>query len=123
MVELREDKVLERFSLYSGEAEEEAARWELCKALCGECRAWVEGQAAEGAGHSPGLLESLAAAEAFYQLALIDGALAPESVSAPELKLEMGRREERAKQLAMEKRQACRGLLREQGFYFGSVKA
>lgn len=123
MVELRDDKVLAKFSLYSGETESQELRWELCKALCAECQEWVAQQAAEGA--APGLerLESLAAAEAFYQLVLIDDALTPESLSAPELKIELGRRGEKALRLAEEKRKACEGLLQEAGFYFGSVQA
>ena len=121
MAELREEKVLEKFSLYSGEKEEDEARWALCKALCRECREWIGGLVEKGAEESLGPLEALAAAEAFYQLTLIDEALCPESVSAPEIKLEMGRRGEKALGLAEEKRRACRGLLREDGFYFGSV--
>lgn len=123
MAELREEQVLEKFSLYSGEDGGDEARWALCRALCGECREWVGEQAREGAGEGLERLEALAAAEAFYQLALIDGALAPGSVSTPELKLEQGRREEKALRLAEEKRAACGGLLREKGFYFGSVQA
>lgn len=121
MAELRENQVIKKFSLYSGEAEEESPRWELCRSLCGECMGWIGSQAHDGDGLE--LLESLAAAEAFYQLTLIDETLAPESVSAPELKLEMGQRGEKAQKLAEEKRKACSGLIREKGFYFGSVKA
>ncbi len=123
MDRLREAEVLKKFSLYSGEEEDEGARWALCKALCGECGEWIEGQAAGDGEKGRELLESLAAAEAFYQLVLLDGALAPESLSSPEVKLEMGKREEKALKLAEEKRRACGGFLREDGFYFGSVQA
>ncbi len=122
MVTLREEQVLEKFCLYSGEAEEESPRWALCRGLCEECREWIEGEALGGAQELPAL-EALAAAEAFYQLALLDDVLTPESLSAPELKLEMGKRAEKALLLVQEKRAACRGSLRETGFYFGSVKA
>lgn len=123
MDRLREAEVLKKFSLYSGEEEAEGARWALCKALCGECGEWIESKAAGEGEKGLGLLESLAAAEAFYQLVLLDGALAPESLSSPEVKLEMGKREEKALKLAEEKRRACGGFLREEGFYFGSVRA
>lgn len=121
MAELREASVLKKFSLYSGETEEQTPRWELCKSLCGECMGLVGSQALDGGSLEP--LESLAAAEAFYQMTLIDETLAPESVSAPELKLEMGQRGEKARKLLEEKRRACRGLVQEKEFYFGSVKA
>lgn len=122
-MELREVKVLEKFSLYSDEQKDETPRWQLCKALCGECRQWIGEEAREGNEDALERLEALAAAEAFYQLALIDDALTPEGVSSPELKLEMGRRGEKARKLAEEKRLACKGVLREEGFYFGSVQA
>lgn len=123
MKRLREDEVLKKFSLYSGEEEDEGPRWELCRALCRECGEWIGNKAAGEGEKGLGLLESLAAAEAFYQLVLLDGALTPESLSSPEVKLEMGKREEKALKLAREKRQACKGFLQEEGFYFGSVKA
>ncbi len=123
MVELREDQVREKFLLYSGESEEDAARWALCMALCAECREWVGAQAVEGAQGGLERLEALAAAEAFYQLTLVDDVLTPESVSSPELKLDMGRRGEKALRLAQEKKAACTELLRENGFYFGCVQA
>lgn len=123
MVELREDQVREKFSLYSGEAEDDSPRWALCKALCAECTEWIGAQASEGAQNGLERLEALAAAEAFYQLTLVDDVLTPESLSAPELKLEMGRRGEKALGLVQEKRAACRELLRENGFYFGCVGA
>lgn len=123
MAELREEMVLDKFSLYSGETEEDARRWELCCALCEDCRKWVEDQVLPGWESIQEQLESLAAAEAFYQLTLVDEALAPASVSAPELKLEMGNRGEKALRLAEEKRKACAGVLREREFYFGRVTA
>lgn len=122
MVTLQEEKVLEKFSLYSGETEEETSRWALCKGLCEECREWVENEAKEGAQETEGLA-ALAAAEAFYQLTLLDDVLTPESVSAPELKLELGQRAEKALRLVQEKRDACREALREKGFYFGAMDA
>lgn len=123
MVVLREEEVQGKFSLYSEEQPGETPRWELCRALCGECEEWIGQEARPGAENSRGRLEALAAAEAFYQLTLLDEALTPDSLAAPELKLEMGKRSEKARQLAQEKRLQCGGLLREQGFYFGSMKA
>ena len=118
MKRLREEEVLKKFSLYSGEEEDEGPRWELCRALCGECGEWIGNKAAGEGEKGLGLL-----AEAFYQLVLLDGALTPESLSSPEVKLEIGKREEKALKLAREKRLACRGFLQEEEFYFGSVKA
>lgn len=118
-MELREEQVLEKFQLYSGEEDMEEKRWALCRALCRECKDWVEGQARPGVEAGREALEGLAAAEAFYQLALLDEALSPASVAAPEVKLELGERADKALRLAEEKRKACGPLLREQGFYFG----
>ena len=123
MVVLRAEEVLGKFSLYSEEQPRETPRWELCRALCGECGEWIGQEARPGAENGRERLEALAAAEAFYQLTLLDEALTPDSLAAPELKLEMGKRSEKARQLAQEKRLQCGGLLREQGFYFGGMKA
>lgn len=118
-MELREERVLEKFRLYSGEEGTEEKRWALCQALCAECREWVKGQAHPGTEAGREALEGLAAAEAFYQLVLLDEALAPASISLPEVKLELQNRADKALRLAEEKRKACGPLLREQGFYFG----
>lgn len=111
-----------KFSHYSGEDMEDAGpRGQLCAQLCQDCLGRAEsllGRAdlteAEAAA-----VESWAAAEAFYQLALADEATGMESVSADGVKLEAGERSRKAKALAGEKRREAAGLLGEEGFYFG----
>ena len=117
-------RVLELLRLYSGEEAGSGgeARDALCERLCGDCAGWAERRAREdrpGDQEMAPALEALAAAEAFYQLALADEALGIKSLSAPELKLELGRRAENARLLAEEKRRACADVLQEAGFYFG----
>ena len=65
--------------------------------------------------------ESLAAAEAFYQLALLDQSAGPEAVSAPELKVRLGDRARYAANLRAEKRKACGRILAREDFYFGQA--
>lgn len=64
-------------------------------------------------------LESLAASEAFWQLAVLDQAAVPQTVSSSEIKIQLGDRAGSARRLRDEKIAACRGLLLEDGFYFG----
>ncbi len=123
-MELDIEKVLESFQLYSGEQlnGENGDREALCRKLCGDSAAMIGGwlnPSLEGRDLSPA--ESLAAAEAFYQLVLLDRALQPETVSTPELRMEQGSREQYARQLREEKRRACQGLLQESDFYFGQM--
>lgn len=122
-MEIGVERVVEKFQRYAGEAPdgEDVARERLCQALCDECAAAVAELLRPGLEEIPEAAEALAAAEAFYQLALLDQAAGPEVVSSPELKMELGRRAEYAAMLREEKRRACRGFLREEGFYFGQA--
>lgn len=123
-MELDTARVLEKFRLYSGEALDgsDADRDALCKGLCGDCIRWVQARLWEDAAEADlPAAESLAAAEAFAQLALADQANCPESVSTPELKLQQGSRARYAAALAEEKRQAAVPLLRADDFYFGEA--
>lgn len=65
--------------------------------------------------------ESFAAASALYQLALIDDAASPESLSADGVSLRIGQRSERAKKLRDEKLKNLKQLLNEENFYFASI--
>lgn len=120
------DNVKAKFKLYSGEPMDgtDTARDGLCTELCKEGAALVtrrvkpealEGEDTEDAG----ALECLAAAEAFYQLAALDNAAAPQAVTSQEIKIQLGDRLGSAGRLRDEKRAACTGLLIEDGFYFG----
>ena len=123
-MEIDLERVLEKFKLYSGEAmdEGEPRRDELCRALCKECAGWARRLADPEAGEErAGDVESLAAAEAFYQLALLDQAAGPQSFSSPELKLELGDRARHAGELRAAKRQACGAVLPAEDFYFGQA--
>lgn len=122
------ENVTEKFKLYSGEPFDgaEPTRDELCGELCGECADMVlqrvrpevlQDEEFEGAG----ALECLAAAEAFLQLATLDNAVTPQTVTSPEIKIQLGDRVGSAERLRDEKRAACRGLLAEDGFYFGAT--
>ena len=115
---------VEKFKQYSGEAMDgqEPGRDALCQGLCGECVQWVQARLLPGAPETGReAAEGLAAAEALYQLALLDQAGTPGVVSTPELKLELGDRARYAGHLREEKRRAAAGLLREEGFYFGRI--
>lgn len=120
-MELEIERVLEKFCRYSGEAltGEDPDREELCRALCGECLEEVKARGRRRDEGSCRALESLAAAQAFYQLALVDSCGEPESVWSPELKVELGDRVRKAERLREEKRRACGSLIPEEGFYFG----
>lgn len=122
------ENVKAKFKLYSGEAMDgtDTARDGLCGELCEECAELVrlkvkpevlQAEGTEGAG----AIESLAAAEAFYQLAALDSAAVPRSVASSEIKIQPGDRMGSAERLRREKRAACAGLLAEDGFYFGTA--
>lgn len=122
------ENVKAKFKLYSGEPLDgtDQARDALCMELCTEGAAWVtrrvkpeilEAETFAGAG----ALESLAAAEAFWQLAALDQSSAPQGVSSSGMKLESGDRLGPAKRLRDEKEAACAGMLAEDGFYFGAT--
>ena len=123
------ENVTAKFKLYSGEALDgsEPARDALCGELCSECAAWAAGRLkpelleAEGTEGQLAALEGLAAAEAFWQLAALDQASAPQGVSSGEIKIQLGDRLSSAERLRDEKESACRGLLMEDGFYFGAT--
>lgn len=115
------EQVLEKFCRYAGEALDgkDTVRDGLCRALCGECLAEIKARASCRSEEECQALESLAAAQAFYQLALVDSCGEPESVWSPELKVELGDRVQKAERLREEKRRACGSLLLQDGFYFG----
>lgn len=127
-MEINVENVVEKLKLYAGEFMDgqEPERDSLCRSLCGDCVQWVretmkpEALAGRGA-ETQAALESLAAAEAFYQLAELDQANLPQTVFSPEIKLQLGDRVGHAQRLRDEKRLACAGLLREGGFYFGRI--
>lgn len=126
------EHVTEKFYLYSGEdPAEEGQRAGLCAQLCGECvdrvNALLEklrGQEQEDPvsveKYLPAM-ESWAAAEAFYQLALRDRAVSPEVVTADGVRVDVKERAEHAAALAREKHRAICPLLGEEGFCFERV--
>lgn len=123
-MEISLTKVLETFRLYSGEALDgtEADRDGLCRALCGECLDRVKSRLRPAlTQEAASQAETLAAVEAFAQLALLDQAARPESVSTPELQIRQGDRVRYAQALLEEKRRAAGDILREEGFYFGEA--
>lgn len=117
------DQVIEKFCRYSGETldGENPERDELCRSLCRECLEEIHARGCCWDERGRQALESLAAAQAFYQLALVDGCGEPDYVSSPELKIELGDRAQRARRLWEEKRRACGELLPPEDFYFGQA--
>lgn len=117
------------FTQFSGESAdpEGSQREALCAALCAQCARQVEGQlrsdwTEEQLALWKEPLSQLAAAEAFYQMLLTDEALAPQSLTAGDLHLTQGEGSQKAAVLAAEKRRAVSPVLREEGFYFGTVR-
>lgn len=117
------DRVKAAFYRFSGEIpdEDDPQRAALCDSLCKEAHS--RGEIILAGGHESGkaaaALESWCAAEAFYQLTLIDEALTPENFSADGVTLKFTGRSEKAKALRDEKRAAADSLLGEGAFYFG----
>lgn len=127
-MEINVENVTEKFKLYSGETFDgaEPARDALCRELCRECAATVRQRVkpeilADEKYEGAEALESLAAAEAFFQLAALDNAVTPQTVTSPEIKIQLGDRAGYAERLRDEKRAACSGLFMEDGFYFGAT--
>lgn len=121
-MELGTAEIWRKFLLYSGETADgsDPEREELCRTLCEECGQDVgESVRSNDAEAYRGRLESLAAAMAFSQLAILDEALSPESVNLPELSWKTGDRAEKARRLAEEKQAACGAVLTRNAFYFG----
>lgn len=124
-MEISLENVIEKFKLYSGEPldNSDQRRDALCRELCAGCAQeagalpWLEDAGETAAGPA----ESLAAAGAFVQLALLDKAMAPESVSAPELKVALGDNVAYARSLRDEMMRACEGYMSGHSFYFGAV--
>lgn len=117
------------FAQFSGEAAdpEGSQREALCAALCAQCARQVESQvrpelSEEQLALWTGALVQLAAAEAFYQLLLADEALAPQSLTAGDLRLTQGEGSRKAAELAAEKRRAVSRVLGEEDFFFGTVR-
>lgn len=119
------ERVKAAFSNYSGETlEETGERSRLCASLCEECARRAEQLlAARPDLPAEALLpvENWAAAEAFYQLALVDEALTLEKISADGVEISGKNCAERAKKLAEEKRRAALPMLGEGAFYFGRI--
>lgn len=123
------EKVLERLLMFTGDTagELDERRTALCQELCAGCAQeamalpWIEpeGEVQEAAMQSAA--EGLAAAGAFYQLALLDRANEPLAVSSPELKVTLGNRAAEARSLRDELLKGCEGLMSGHGFYFGAV--
>lgn len=114
------ETVKKLFSYFSGEdPEDETARGALCLHLCEESVApFADCDLPEKAVAA---VESWCAAQAFYQLALVDEAAVPESISAEGVRLELAGTAEKARLLRDEKRRIARRLLGEGEFYFGST--
>lgn len=123
-MEISLENILEKFRLYSGEPLDGADtdRDALCKGLCEDCLRWVQERLKPGAPEEcAATMEALAAADAFWQLTMLDQASTPESVQSPELKLVLGDRARYAGLLREEKRRAGAGFLREDSFYFAEA--
>lgn len=122
-MKLDREQVLERFLTYCGEDPLQAgeARQALWEALCHQCAQWVETAAGPRADQWEEALISLAAAKAFYQLTLTDGALAPEALTAGEVKIDWAGREQKARALAEEQQRLCGPALLSQEFYCKGV--
>ena len=124
---LDQEKILEKFYLYSGEDAEDEERAALCTRLCEESGSKIEriltGAARREEDTEPylGALESWAAAEAFYHMTLVDEATAPEKITADGVTVSAGERSQKAKALLEEKRRAVIPVLGEGGFYFGKA--
>lgn len=123
-VELDAERVKTAFALYSGEdLSQEGGRALLCARLCKEsvlrAESLLKDCPAEKAERYLPALESWAAAEAFYHLALTDEAGTPERVSADGVEIVEGGRAQKARALAEEKRRAVLPVLGEEAFYFG----
>ena len=116
------DRIKAAFYRFSGEdpADSDAERTALCESLCEEALAKAETMMAVGdKSNEVAAVESWCAAEAFYQLTLIDEALTPDSFSADGVTLGLSGRSEKARALRDEKRAAADCLLGEGAFYFG----
>ena len=125
VINLDRERIKAAFSAYSGETfETEDERSRLCAALCEECAYRAE-QMLKNRPEQPeeALLpvESWAAAEAFYQLALVDEALTPEKISADGVEISGKNGAQWARALADEKRRAALPVLGEGAFYFGGI--
>ena len=122
---LDRERIKAAFSAYSGESFDEASeRGRLCAALCEECACRAEQMLKHRPEQSEDALpsvESWAAAEAFYQLALVDEALTPEKFSADGVEISGKNGAQRARALADEKFRAALPVLGEGAFYFGGI--
>ena len=122
-MELDQEKILEKFYLYSGEDREDEERAALCTQLCEESGSKIERAFADRRDEDTepylSALESWAAAEAFYHLTLTDEATAPERITADGISVSAAERSQKAKALLEEKRSTVVPALGEGGFYFG----
>ena len=128
-MELEITAVYAAFTQYSGETvdPEGSQREALCAGLCSQCARQVERQlrpdlTEEQLTPWKDALAQLAGAQAFHQLLLADEAVAPQSLSAGDLRLTQGEGSRKAAELAQEKRRAASPALCEEGFYFGAMR-
>lgn len=124
---MKSEKISEIFYLLIEEDAQTAERKELYSMLCSEGKSLIESMIDERISEDEKekyseMLESAAAASAYYNLALLDEARLPESISSSELKITMGDRAERAHQLFRDRLKAAGPVLKCNDFFFGSVK-
>lgn len=117
------DRVKSKFSTLSGEsANSVERRGRLCTQLCQECMnraaAMFDRMGKAAGSHTADLLETWAAAEAYYQLSLVDESEDPERVSADGVEIVPGERSKKAKAFADEKLKELMQELREGDFCF-----
>lgn len=120
-------QVEELFFLLSGEDSEDGRRAELCRKLCTESLSEVENLVKKTVGTGElerfsGTLASLAAAKAFHALLLLDEAQLPQSIASTEVRLEMGERCQKARELAEGYRRAASPVLRDESFCFCALR-
>lgn len=113
-------EILERFALLAELTQEQAQVWRgLCEdamiRIQSQCR--MEPETAEQSG----LLCAAVSALAFYWYALRRDAAAGESFSAGDVKFSAGSSAAAAKELWINAREAAASLLRDDGFFFGTV--
>lgn len=121
------DRIKDLFFLISGEDVEviEAERFALCEELCESAarsiKALIKAEQEENLAGYEEALNYAAAYMAFYNLLAIDEALTPESVTSGEMKVELGERSKKAKQLLDDKLSELTPILKSDVFFFGNT--
>lgn len=116
---MRMQTVLDRLKLLT-----EDDREELLYLLCGDAVRMLEGRLnceASALAEREDALCAAAAAYAAYQLALIDEAQTPDSVTAGDVRADFKNGSERALAYYRQCRRAVADILRDDDFYFGGV--